>query len=386
MSRPILLLAVAAFVSGANLRVADPLVPKLAESFSTGVSAAAGVVTAFTLAYGLFQLVHGPLGDSIGKLRVMVVGLNLAGLACVACAFAATLPALIALRFLAGAGAAAIIPLSFAYIGDNVPYERRQATLGRFIGAIMLGQVFGPLLGGALSEFVDWHEVFAILGAIFFLVGLLLWPQARRAGAPARKTAFSPLRRYVRLLRDPWVRTVVITVALEGFAFYGAFAYLGAYLKQRFEIGYLLVGAIIAGFSIGGALYSLMVRWLLRRLGERGLALGGGAVMLLCFAGIAWAPSWPASVPSLVLIGLGFYMLHNTLQTRATEMAPRARGSAVSFFAFCLFLGQAAGVAAFGVGVERYGYARMLLAAGLGIMLLSVWFRWQLTRNARSGG
>jgi predicted MFS family arabinose efflux permease len=348
------------------------------------VSAAAGVVTAFTLAYGLFQLVHGPLGDSIGKLRVMVLGLNLAGLACVACAFAPNLPALIALRFLAGAGAAAIIPLSFAYIGDTVPYERRQATLGRFIGAIMLGQVFGPLLGGALSEFVDWHEVFAVLGAIFFLVGLLLWPQARRAGAPARRTAFSPLRRYVQLLRDPWVRTIVITVALEGFAFYGAFAYLGAYLKQRFAIGYLLVGAIIAGFSMGGALYSLMVRWLLRRFGERGLAMGGGAVMLMCFAGIASAPSWLASVPCFVLIGLGFYMLHNTLQTRATEMAPQARGSAVSFFAFCLFLGQASGVTAFGVAVERHGYRPMLLAAGLGILLLSAWFGTQLARNARS--
>jgi predicted MFS family arabinose efflux permease len=385
MSRPILLLAVAAFVSGANLRVADPLIPTLAETFSTGVSAAASVVTAFTLAYGLFQLVHGPLGDSVGKLRVIVIGLNLAGLACVACAFAPTLPALIALRFLAGAGAAAIIPLSFAYIGDNVPYERRQATLGRFIGAIMLGQVFGPLLGGALSEFLDWHEVFAILGGIFFLVGLLLWPQARRAGSPARKAGFSPLRRYADLLRDGWVRVVVFTVALEGFAFYGAFAYLGAYLKQRFAIGYLLIGAIIAGFSLGGALYSVMVKWLLQRLGERGLALGGGVVMLLCYAGMTWASSWQASVPFFVLTGLGFYMLHNTLQTRATEMAPQARGSAVSFFAFCLFLGQASGVAAVGLGVERLGYEPMLLAAGAALLVLALWFRYELGRHKRSG-
>jgi predicted MFS family arabinose efflux permease len=107
--------------------------------------------------------------------------------------------------------------------------------------------------------------------------------------------------------------------------------------------------------------------------------------MLLCFAGIAWAPAWPLSVPFFVLIGLGFYMLHNTLQTRATEMAPRVRGSAVSFFAFCLFLGQASGVAAVGAGVERFGYRPMLLAAGLGILLLSAWFRARLAGVRRTG-
>jgi predicted MFS family arabinose efflux permease len=378
MSRAILLMAVAAFVSGANLRVADPLIPKLAETFATSVGTAAGVVTAFTLAYGLFQLIHGPLGDSVGKLRMVVLGLNVAGLACVGCALAPSLPVLSALRFVAGAGAAAIIPLSLAYIGDHVPYERRQATLGRFIGATLLGQVFGPLLGGALSEFVDWHEVFLVLGAIFFVVGLLLLPEARRAGAPRARSAFNPLRRYRDLARDPWVRVVLATVALEGFAFYGALAYLGAYLKDRFQLGYLLIGLIIAGFSVGGVIYSVLVKWLLARLGERGLAVGGGATMMLCFGGIALAPAWGASVPFFILIGLGFYMLHNTLQTRATEMAPKVRGSAVSFFAFCLFLGQATGVAVAGVAVERVGYVPMLLAAGAGILALSLWFRAQL--------
>jgi predicted MFS family arabinose efflux permease len=174
------------------------------------------------------------------------------------------------------------------------------------------------------------------------------------------------------------VRVVLVTVALEGFAFYGALAYLGAYLKGRFQLGYLLIGLTIAGFSLGGVIYSLLVKWLLGRLGERGLALGGGVTMMLCFSGIALAPAWAASVPFFVLIGLGFYMLHNTLQTRATEMAPQARGSAVSFFAFCLFLGQAAGVTAAGAAVERFGYVPMLLAAGAGVLLLSLWFRAQL--------
>jgi predicted MFS family arabinose efflux permease len=132
---------------------------------------------------------------------------------------------------------------------------------------------------------------------------------------------------------------------------------------------------------VGGVIYSLLVKWLLGRLGERGLAVGGGLTMMLCFGGIALAPVWAASVPFFVLLGLGFYMLHNTLQTRATEMAPQVRGSAVSFFAFCLFLGQAIGVATAGAAVERVGYLPMLFAAGGGILLLSLWFRARLAAH-----
>jgi predicted MFS family arabinose efflux permease len=71
-------------------------------------------------------------------------------------------------------------------------------------------------------------------------------------------------------------------------------------------------------------------------------------------------------------------MFHNTLQTRGSEMAPHARGSAVSLFAFSLFLGQAAGVAAFGAGISLVGYVPMLIGAGMALALLGEWFRRQL--------
>jgi len=74
-------------------------------------------------------------------------------------------------------------------------------------------------------------------------------------------------------------------------------------------------------------------------------------------------------------------MFHNTLQTRASEMAPHARGSAVSLFAFSLFLGQAAGVAAFGAGISLLGYVPMLVGAGVGLAVLGHWFRRRLAAH-----
>src|ERR1700704_5973888 len=80
-------LAAAAFVSGANLRLFDALLPSVAEDFAVPVTTASVVVTAFTLAYGLFQIVHGPLGDRIGKLRVIGGATLIASAASLGCAF-----------------------------------------------------------------------------------------------------------------------------------------------------------------------------------------------------------------------------------------------------------------------------------------------------------
>lgn len=376
--RIIVLLAVAGACSGASFRVADPLLPKIADEFQVSLAAAAGIVTGFALAYGLFQLVHGPLGDSLGKLRAVTLALGIAAAGSLACAAASSLSALILFRFMAGVGAAGVIPLSFAFIGDNVPYERRQEVLGSFIAGTLLGQSLGPLLGGVFSDYFGWRLAFVTIAAGFLTLGLLLWPYRSDASATPRAAGFNPLARYAMLLQRRNVRLVLAAVAAEGFLFFGAFGFLGAWLQLRFGLSYTAIGLIAAGYGVGGLLYSLGVRRLVQRLGERGLVTAGGGVLLMCFVALALAPSWRVCPPLVIGLGLGYFMLHNTLQTRATEMAPEARGSAVSFFAMCLFLSQAAGVALAGHLVPAVGFEALFLAAGLGLAALAWWFRRQL--------
>ena len=370
-------LAAAAFVSGANLRLFDALLPTVAEDFAVAPTTASIVVTAFTLAYGLFQIVHGPLGDRIGKLRVIGGATLIASAASLGCAFAPTLPALAALRFATGIGAAAIVPLSLAWIGDNTPYEKRQATLGRFLGFILMGQILGPAVGGALAEFISWRRVFDVMAVVFLIVSIVLFTVDRRtrpAACPPGKAPGNVWRNYAAVLADPWVRIVVVTVFLEGGLFYGAFAYTGAYLKERFGLSYLLIGGMLAGFGLGGVVYSLMVKWLLARLGEKGFVRLGGALMFICMAVLPLLPWWQAAIPVFIVAGFGFYMFHNTLQTRATEMAPQTRGTAIAVFAFCLFMGQAAGVAVCGVAIRLLDYGWTFAINGSGLVLLGIWF------------
>ncbi|MEO8164242.1 MAG: MFS transporter [Betaproteobacteria bacterium] len=382
MPPALLALAAAAFVSGANLRLFDALLPTVARDFAVPVTTASIVVTAFTLAYGLFQIVHGPLGDRLGKLRVIGGATLIAAAASLGCAYAPTLSALTALRFATGVGAAAIVPLSLAWIGDNTPYDKRQATLGRFLSFILLGQILGPAVGGALAEYVSWRRVFDVMAVVFLVISVVLFSVDRHTRVPANGAIRhgNVWRNYAAVLGDPWARTVVITVFLEGALFYGVFAYTGAYLKERFDLSYLLIGGILAGFGLGGVIYSVLVKWLLARLGETGFVRLGGGLLLVCMAVLPLLDLWQATIPVIVLAGFAFYMFHNTLQTRATEMAPQMRGTAIAVFAFCLFMGQASGVAACGAVIRFLRYGWTFALGGMGLALLGIWFAARIER------
>lgn len=371
----LILLAAAGFVSGASMRASDPLLPTLAAEFGVRVRDAASVLTAFVSAYGMFQIIHGAIGDRFGKLRVVSIAMLFSAVAAGACAFADGLSGLSTFRFLTGMTAGAVIPLSLAFIGDRFAYEGRQAKLGRFIAGTLLGQSMGPLIGGTLSDLFGWRAAFGTLGAAFLVVGVLLGREAARDGDHGSGRFTPPWQRYGEMLRSARARAVLATVGVEGMLFFGAFGFTGAYLKQRFGLSDSLTGLIVAGFGLGGVAYSALVPRLVKRLGETGLVGGGGIVLVACFAGLAAMPTWLATAPFVVMLGFGFYMLHNTLQVRATEMSPTARGAGVSFFALCLFLGQAVGVQTFGAVTDRFGYPGPFVVTGVLLAALAWLFR-----------
>ena len=129
----IVFLSVAAFAAAANMRVIDPLLVQLAATFHVTVGEASIAATVFLFANGVFVLVHGPFGDRYGMMPVVAIACIAAALCCALSAFAGSLAWLTLARFLTGVTSSAIIPLAIAWVGDNVGYERRQATLARFL-------------------------------------------------------------------------------------------------------------------------------------------------------------------------------------------------------------------------------------------------------------
>ncbi|MBS0521875.1 MAG: MFS transporter [Proteobacteria bacterium] len=380
----IVILSVAAFASAANMRVIDPLLIQLSAEFDVTVGQASIAATLFLLANGVFVLVHGPFGDRHGKMPVVALACVGAALCCAASALSVSLRMLAITRFLTGVTSSAIIPLAMAWVGDNVSYERRQATLARFLSGQTLGLAAGAALGGAVGDWLGWRAVFWVLMTTYLLAGGALFATMRarpEIALPSLQAEGSMIAQMLGVLKRPWARTVIIVVALEGGTFWGCFTFVGADLHQRFGLGYAFVGLAVAAFGTGGFIYVSIAPHLVRLLGERGLCLWGGGGLGLAFAVLAMAPNAVVAFVAIIVLGISFYMLHNTLQTNGTQMAPEVRGSALALFALCLFVGQAIGVPIAAPIVDRYGAPPIFWAAALFLPVLAWWFAMALRRR-----
>lgn len=123
-------------------------------------------------------------------------------------------------------------------------------------------------------------------------------------------------------------------------------------------------------FGLGGLIFAVASRALVLELGETGLTRYGGLLMGVALVVIAYSPQWWITLPACLCFGLGFYMLHNTLQINATQMAPERRGAAVAAFASCFFLGQSTGVGFGGALLSFTSTAHLIAIAGFGVALV----------------
>ena len=382
MRETIFFLALASANSSISLRVVEPMLPRLATDFGISVSAAASVITAYGLAGAIGTLAYGPLGDRYGKLRMATISLFASGLASLACALAQDIGSLAVLRFVTALFASSSTTLGMAYIGDRVPIAERQPVIARFIGGTIIGQALGPVVGGVMTDLLGWRGTLTILGAVFAVVSAILFLRTRTqwANEPPVPASGSPYTAHLRLLASSRVRYVLAVAFADTFLFFGAYSFLGPFLKLKFDLSLTLIGTILAGFCVGGVFYTLAVRPLLRRLGQRGLVTWGGAICCICYAIAMLASAWQVAMPCTIVMGFSFFMLHNTVQTKATEMAPHARGAAVSLYAGFWSFGQAIGVAVMGGILGFVGYVPAIITFGCGFFLLGLWMRSNLHR------
>lgn len=369
------LLGLAGFASMASMRIGDPMLVVLGEEFQVSTGEASGVVSVFAVVYGLMQLFYGPLGERFGKLRVVSLAVAACALFSAITALSVNLPMLLVMRGFMGAAAAGIIPLSMAWVGDQVPYERRQETLAKLMSATVIGMMVGLWFGGFAADTLGWRSAFALLAVMFAWPAVLLWRVQQKSTAPTSGQAISLIdsfRLTGQLLVMPRVRWVLGVTATEGALVFGAMAFMPTHLHQQFGLSVVAAGSVMMLYGVGGLLYSQMARRWLAWLGERGLVRAGAAMVVVGLLVLAWGSGVWLGMLACLMTGLGFYMLHNTLQVQATQMAPAARGTAVTLFACSLFFGQSTGVLLMAQSVDMGWLPYAYSAAAAGVMALGV--------------
>ena len=159
-ARTVLLTAVAYFMVTLDALVVVTALPSIHKSFGGGIATLQWTVSAYTIAFGAGILTAAALGDRLGRRRVYVVGLALFTAASAACALAPDPNVLIAFRAIQGTGAAIVMPLSLTILTSAFPAEKRGAVVGIWGGIAGLAVAAGPLIGGGITQGLNWHWIF----------------------------------------------------------------------------------------------------------------------------------------------------------------------------------------------------------------------------------
>jgi MFS family permease len=359
----------AVFAGAFATRATDPVVVDIAMDFGTTAAQVALLGTAFTLPFALVQPILGPVADSVGKRRIVSICVVLLAAMLALAATAASLGWLMAFRALSGAAAGGMMPLTLAIMADAVPLKDRQVALSRMLVFGISGQIAGGAIAGPVAALLGWRGMLAIC-ALAAVVGAATLLLAARRATPEPITRYDPVvaaKRYRSILANPNAIPLYLTVAAEGGLVFGSFPFLAPLMIARGIGGTTEAGLAIGAFGIGGLAYAAMARPLLARFGQARVVQIGGALGALALLGFALAPAFWVMAAAGFLLGIAFYMIHNAIQTRATELSPQFRGSAVSLHAFSFFSGQSLGPILFGLGDVTVGLG---VSLGLAAVLL----------------
>jgi predicted MFS family arabinose efflux permease len=363
------------FATALSTRAVDPIIPPIAAALQTAPGRVALLTTAFTLPFVIAQPLMGPLGDAIGKLRLMLACLIVIIATSFASAFATSFEMLVAVRVICGAATGGIYPVGMAIVSDAVPLNERQAGLARWLTVVISGNLLGSAFAGGLADLFGWRAVFLGVGlvAVASLVNALINLRHVPQAPPGRLDLAAIPGRYLAIFANPRAKFCYLSVFLEGVAIFGLFSFVALLLVAGGETRASIAGLVIAGFSVGGVIYTLAVVPLItRRWQPRELMLAGGALCAATFAGLALQPGWQIQLLLYGLMGIGFYTLHGCIQVEASELSTTARGTALSMHSLFFFLGAAAGPVLYSLGFAWLGAGTSVVLGGVVVMLTAL--------------
>lgn len=149
-------------LSSLGTSIANVGLPALAQAFGASFQAVQWIVLAYLLAITTLIVSAGRLGDLIGRRRLLLAGISLFTLASILCGAAPALWLLIAARAAQGLGAAIMMALTMAFVGDTVPKEKTGSAMGLLGTMSAIGTALGPSLGGVLIAGFGWRAIFLV--------------------------------------------------------------------------------------------------------------------------------------------------------------------------------------------------------------------------------
>jgi EmrB/QacA subfamily drug resistance transporter len=357
--------------------VVNVALPSIERDLHADLSELQWIVTGYALTFAALMLVGGKVADAYGRRLIFVVGIVVFTVASLLCGLASTSEMLIGARVLQGAGAALMNPATLSIIAATFPPRERGAAIGIWAGVSALALAIGPLVGGLITEHLDWSWIFfinvpiGILGVVasFLLIdesrdetherldlpglatsGLGLfaltyglieansygWTSPRILGsfavAAVALTAFVLLERHQRapmlpleFFRNRTYTGANLTMLLVALAMFGVFFFVSLYMQNILGYSPVQAGAAFLPMTVLIILVAPMAGRAADRFGSRGLMTAGMALIsfqLFLFSQLGADATYWHLLPSLLIGGVGMALTMTPSAAAATRAVP----------------------------------------------------------------
>jgi MFS family permease len=372
-------LALCMLLPSLGTSIANVALPHLAEVFGASFHQVQWVVLAYLLTTTALVVGVGRLGDIVGRRRLLLAGIVLFTVASTLGAAAPTLGLLIAARAAQGLGAAMMMALAIAFVGEAVPKARTGSAMGLLGSMSAIGTALGPTLGGVLIAAFGWPAIFVVKLPLGVLAGVLVWRclPADDAVSPARAHGFdvtgtlllaatltayglamtlgrgrfgmlnvalllaaavgvalfvvaeararSPLI-FLSMFREPVLATSLVMSALVSTVVMATLVVGPFYLAHALALAAAAVGAVMSAGPVAAALTGVPAGRIVDRFGTQRTTVAGLAAMVLGCVALGQMPGTPGAIGAMDVAG---YVVPIVVMTAGYALFQTANNTAV---------------------------------------------------------
>ncbi|MFF2089483.1 MFS transporter [Paenibacillus sp. NPDC058174] len=327
MGKLTVLLFMIMFFIGTDTFIISPLIPTLQELFGIPTQYSGWMVGSYALGYAIFALIAGPLSDGWDRKKVMFYGMIAFSISTILCGFATGFWSMILFRFLAGISAAFTSPQVWASIPVLFPASKNAKVSGIVMAGLASAQAFGIPIGGLLAS-THWSYPFYVIGLFFLVVSIFIhYTLPSMKPVQSQTTKLSIFKRYIPLLTSRMARRSLLGHFLFNSGFMAAFAFIGKWMTDRFELSVDQVGYAILFLGVGNLVGSFGGAYVIQKFNRFNTLVAGFLLAIVCFIIVPFLPSVAAFDVVYFFIFLNMGIAYPLIMGLLTSLNPAIRGT-----------------------------------------------------------
>ncbi|WP_054636714.1 MFS transporter [Thalassobacillus sp. C254] len=341
-----------------------PLEHDLSHTFGVSLTQAAWIGSSFSLCYAIGCLLYGPLSDRYGRKVFLVSSISILTAVTITLGFIESFYVLVLLRGIQGLAAAAFAPISLVYAGEMFPPQKRLTTVGYISSGLLMAGIIGQVVSGVINEYYGWHSIFFILGGIYFISTILVITLLPKDITERKEESILATYKYMFtfIKHKQFISAFSITFMLL-LSLIGMYSVLGTYLRSEFSLSDQQILSIRAAGILDMLLAPFAGR-IAQNIGVLTVLRAGLGLASAGLLALSVSPSLPLIIITSVAFTAGIAIVTPVVISLISQLAGPAKGSAISFNAFVLFLGASLGPILSAYLLKTAGYLPSILVLG----------------------